>query len=503
VRRRVARIVALLAVALSIPTEAATLRVGGTQAPPALGNPFTAVGPPSSLSWSAIFDGLTVLDERGRLQPALADSWQNTTPTTWVFRLRPGIAFHNGKPCDAAAVAATFAYLKSDDAKRFLISNELRMVTQVRAVDPLTVEFTTSSPDPILPTRLNLVMIVEPEAWRSLKPEGFALAPIGTGPFRLAEWGRGNGRAVLEADAHSWRGRGAVDRVEIRTIADTAARMQALMAKQIDIAIGIGPEDAALLEQDGFKVRRQPYAAVMALAFRTVRPEDTPLKDRRVRYALNLAVDRAAILKNILGGTGGVASQGATPETFGYDPTIAPYPFDPARAKALLAEAGYPDGFAFVAEVLTNMTMSDSAVYQKVAADLDRIGVTLRLRTTTFASWVRRYTSGDWGDADAFSLTWSSAPFQDVIRPVEYYSCAKVNPFFCDRSLMPLIAAANQDMVPASREKRLQEIMRRLHDVAPALLLVDVANIIVTAPRVENLHARFMGIDFERLTLNP
>jgi peptide/nickel transport system substrate-binding protein len=294
-----------------------------------------------------------------------------------------------------------------------------------------------------------------------------------------------------------------MDRVEILSIADTSARLQALMANQIDIAIGLGPEDAAVAEQSGYKIARQPYAAVLSLAFRNVRPDNSPLKNQKVRYALNLAVDREGMVKQILSGIGGVASQGATPETFGYNPALKPYPYDPDRAKAMLAEAGYPKGFPLVIQVLTNLTMSDTAVYQKVADDLRRVGVQVELRPTTFASWLRSYSSGEWGDVDAFSLTWSSAPFQDVSRPIEYYSCAKINPFFCDESIMPLITASTADMNPQSREKKLQEILAKLQEIAPALLLVNAENIITTSARVQNLTARVMGIDFERVTFKP
>ena len=254
-------VAAAIVAVLSHAAAGATLRVGGTQPPPALGNPYTGVGPPSSASWSAIFDGLTVLDENGALKPALAQSWQNTSPTTWVFHLRPGVTFQNGAVLNAGAVAATINYLLSPDAKRFFVSGELRMVSGARAIDDLTIEIATKTPDAILPTRLNLVMIVEPDHWKTLGPEGFGLAPIGTGPYRLKDWGRARGRTILEAFPGAWRGKGAAERVELLTIADAAARQQALAAAQIDLAIGLGPEEAAALSADGFRVRRVDSAA--------------------------------------------------------------------------------------------------------------------------------------------------------------------------------------------------------------------------------------------------
>ena len=208
-------------------------------------------------------------------------------------------------------------------------------------------------------------------------------------------------------------------------------------------------------------------------------------------------------MREILGGGGAVANQGATPETRGYNPNIPPYPYDPARAKALLAEAGYPNGFKIAADVLTNLIMADASIYQKAADDLARIGVKLDLRATTFANWARRFTSGEWQDADAFSLVWSSAPFQDAIRPIEQYSCAKVAAFACDPAIMPLIAGSNREMNPVARQQKLQEILARLHDTAPALLLVNMETIVVASPKITDIHTRIMGIEYERVRFEP
>ncbi|MCB2108343.1 MAG: hypothetical protein KDE14_11620 [Rhodobacteraceae bacterium] len=490
--------IALISVGFSA-VEAKTVRIGGTQAPPTLGNPFSAVGPPASLTWASMFDGLTMLGSDGSVRPGLAVSWENVEPRKWVFHLRPGVKYQNGTDFDADDVVAVIDYLKSDDGARWLTAGEMRIIESVRAVDPMTVEVTTVEPDAILPKRLNIVMIVEPGAWKELGPDGFGLAPVGTGPFILKDWGRTSGRVVMEAFPGSWRPSRDVTRLELVNIMDTAARSQALMADQIDLAIGLNPEDGELLDGQGFHAQYEPNAVVMSIAFRTVRPDDAPLKDVRVRQALNYAVDKEGIVAAILANTTRVASQGATPETFGYNPDLKPYPYDPEKAKKLLAEAGYPNGFSIKIEALTNLGMSDTTVYQKMAQDLDKVGVKVELRANTFAGWLRNYMSGDWGDADAFSLTWNSTPFQDVIRPIEYFSCLKTAKFFCDEELVPLIVASNQEMDSGKREKMLQEIMARLHDLAPALWLVDFNQLLVVSDRLENVHTRSNGIAFENI----
>jgi peptide/nickel transport system substrate-binding protein len=486
-------------IAFAFVADAKTLRVGGTQTPSTLGNPYSSVGPPGSTTWSAIFDGLTGLDVGNNLVPALALSWKSTGDRTWEFKLRPGVTFHDGSTFDADDVVEVINALKTPEGQRFIAATELRIVDSVRAVDPMTVEFTTVERDAILPKRLNIIMIVEPNAWKRLGPEGFGLTPIGTGPFILKDWGRSSGRIVLEAFKNSWRAPAEVTRLEIAMIGDTAARTQAMLAGQIDIAVALNPEDAKMIEGRGASVQWTPSSVVMSLAFRTERPEDAPLKDKRVRLALNMAVDRQGMVDGILGGTTRVSSQGATAETAGYNAALAPFPYDPAWAKALLAEAGYPNGLKLTSLVMTNLGMSDSAIYQKMADDLAKVGVDLELRSSTFANWLRFYSTGEWGDIDAFSLTWNSAPFGDVIRPVEYFSCLKAAPFFCDPSVVPLIKASNQEMDPAKREEMLRQIMTAYHDIVPALWLVDFTNPLVISDRIENVINRPIGIEFENV----
>ncbi|MDX2142908.1 MAG: ABC transporter substrate-binding protein [Rhodospirillaceae bacterium] len=491
---------------MSVGAEAATLRVGGTQAPPTLGNPYSAVGPPASTSWIPMYDALTKLDTEGKLAPALALSWRNATPTTWEFKLRPNVKFHNGVAFNAQTVVDVVNILKSPESQKYLIAAELRGIVGVRAVDDLTVEFTTAEPDAVLPKRLNIVLMVEPAAWKSMGPDAFALKPIGTGPYRLVEWGRGNARIKYELVPDAWRATvdgktSQITTVELLNIAETASRVQALLSNQIDISIAPGPEDAKLLTDAGFTVKSTQIGVVMSVAFRTERPDAAPLKDKRVRQALNYAVNRESMARDILGGIAAPASQGATAVTFGFNPDLKPYPYDPAKAKALLAEAGYADGFPLRIEVLTNLGNSDTALYQKMAADLGEVGVKVELRSSTFANWLRKYGTNEWGDIDAFSLTWNSAPFHDAIRPIEYFSCLKPAAFFCDPEVVPLIKQSNQAMDEATRLKLLQGIMARMLDNPPALYLVDFPNLIALSPRVKAFSSRVAGIEFENIKL--
>ena len=479
-----------------------TLIVGGTQAPGTLGNPYGSSGQPASMVWSAIYDGLTDFDVSGKMTPALATTWSTVDDLTWRFELRRDVHFHNGKSFNADAVAGTFAYLLSDAGRTQLMASRLSMIERVEVVSDYTVEFKTRFPDAILPKRLSLVMIVEPETWATISIDAYALEPIGTGPYKLVQWGAGNARIVMAASNASWRNHGAVDRVELRPLADPASRLQALMSGQVDIVWNIDPDVIALLESNGLRATTVDLPNVLAIALRTEGNPDSPMQDLRVRKALNYAVDKGAMADLILSGLVNPATQGATVGTVGFDATIEGYPYDPDRARALLAEAGYPDGFAFTIELTARLLPGDTLIFQKMAADLAAVGVDVEIRDLPLAAWTRKYVANDWGQTDAFSMTWNSAPMYDSIRPFEYYSCIKINPFFCDQDLAHRIVASNSVMDPGEREAVMRSIMADTVDAAPSIFLTEVAYIVGLSDRIDNFSANAMGIRYEEVTFH-
>jgi peptide/nickel transport system substrate-binding protein len=490
------KILAFALVFVAAAAHATTLRVGRVASAPSQGNPYTTVGQPSSGVWSAIYDGLTMIDEAGKLQPALALSWSAPEPTRWVFKLRPGVTYHNGAAFTADSVVGVMAYLKSDEGKRLYIGGEVAGVVGTRALDPLTVEFTTAKPDPLLAKRMNIVYMVEPKALAAQGMEAFAKSPIGTGPFKLTTWGNGNARNVLDADPASWRAAKSVTKLELLAISDASARLQALMAGQIDVMEGIGRDEIPVLDPAAFSVVTQQAPGVITLAFRNVGNPTAPIQDKRVRQALSLAVNRGALAEAVLGDAARAATQGTAPEAVGYNPALS-LPFDPVKAKALLTEAGYANGFALQIEVITGFGGADRLIYQQVAQDLSKIGVKVDLRAIPFPSWLQKYTGGEWGAVDMFSFVWDATMYYDPIRPIRNSSCAKTNPFFCLPELMPLIEASDVEMDEAKRAAQMRELMARLSEESAALWLVSSTVSIAAAKAIENIRWRSAGLVYE------
>lgn len=480
--------------------SAETLNVGGTELPASLGNPYAAIGVTPGSILGSIYDGLTQIDSDGQLKPALALSWVNDGDRRWVFTLRADVQFQNGTPLTAASVAANINDLIKPENRGYPIATEMSVIESARALDEESVEVITRTPDPMLAKRFSLFRVVDFDLWSEIGPDEYSRAPIGTGPFHLETWNQG-GAIAFKAFADSWRPSPTFTDLRIFTLKDSIARTQALSAGQIDLALGLTPEDAPMIEAQGLKPQVHYGNQVMALGLPNALKEESPLNDQRVRQAINYAVNREAMVEFILGGMFPLATQGATRANVGHNPDIVPYTYDPQRARALLADAGYPDGFKIIIEVLVGMGPSDSLIYQQTAQDLSQVGIMVDLRTTTYPERTRKYFTGDWGEVDGFSILWNNAPYNDTGRALKDFSCLKANPFFCDESLSARIAASNQEMDLNKRETQLQSIMAEMQTLAPTINLIEYGSVIGYSNRIENIRIRPVGIAYESIRL--
>ncbi|MBL8645547.1 MAG: ABC transporter substrate-binding protein [Rhodospirillaceae bacterium] len=464
------------ATALSAPAE--TVRIGFASLPPGGGNPFTSPSRTSWYTWRAIFDTLTQLGEKTMPVPGLAVAWTNTGPETWVVKLRPDTVFSNGEPLNAAAVLASIAYLQSPAAATDTIARETENIAGVRALDDLTLEFTTKTPDPMFARQLATLAVVPPVYWAKLGRDGFARAPIGTGPFVVEKWDRA--RISLKSNALSWRP-AASTKAEIIAMPETSARVQALLSGRVDIASEIGPDDIDVLKAEGFNVYQRPASSIEVMAFNTV--ADGPFKDARVRQALNYAVNKQAIADTIMHGLvppGTQMTARANPE---YDPGLKPYPYDPAKAKALLVEAGYEKGFWFVFELSTGSHYG--AMFQKVADDLAQVGVRMEIRPIPWPQFVRGVQQGEW-KGQAFGFEYETLPTGETLRPFRLHACTWPHPWYCDAEMTPVIAEAKRTFDQTKRLDLVRQVLRAYRDKAAALILVEPVGLDGLSPKVRH-----------------
>ncbi len=469
------------------------IRIGTTALPPTLGNPYRNTGTPHIFTWSATFDGLTRIDADGALHPWLATAWQATDELTWRITLRDDVTFSNGRPFDADAVLNVVDFFKSDAAVREAVGREFAFIAGARALEPHVVEISTTAPTPHLPRVLPLMHMVEPDHWRALGPEGFAQDPIGTGPYRPVDFG--TTRIVYEAVPTSWRAP-KVPRMEKIAAPDAYTRVQAVIADQLDIAMSIGPDEVAVIENAGGIGLDWPTAALWAINFHHGR--GTPLDDVRVREALNLAINRRQLVDALLDGKPALPTQAATPNAYGYDPALPPIPYDPERARSLLSDAGYPDGFSFVVQGVVGSGANDAAMYQLVAQDLAAVGVTMEIRVFPVTQLIRSVMEGEW-NGDAFGVTFAAEPTIDVLRPMRNHSCLWPHPWYCDERIMPAI---NEALVTFDEQRGLDlrhQVMAFYREEWVALYLYQIVRFAGTRANVRGFSEVHGFVSFEDL----
>jgi peptide/nickel transport system substrate-binding protein len=492
---------ALLVLALFLaaaPLSAKTLTIAVPGLPESLGNPFTGVGHPSTVTWSAMFDGLTMMDSRdGQVHPWLAESWTQTDAKTWRVVLRPGLRFSNGTPLDAEAVLSTLAFLKSADAQSFRVAGEFTKVESARAIDARTLEFALKAADPLFPRTLALLTVLEPAQLKSRGISGFAQAPIGSGPYKLERWE--TNRAVFTANPYAWV-KPPSESLEIVALPDATSRVQGMVSGLVDISSAMEPGDAESLARIGGKLNTIPLASTMQIVFIQTREGASPLKNKRVRQALNYAVDKRALTEILLAGVTQPSGQFAARGTAGFDETIAPYPHDPAKAEALLKEAGYEKGFTFSVEIIVGAGMQDAAIQQQVAADLAAVGVTMRLQPIPVAQYSRNSRNGEW-KGDAFLLLYNSDVALDSLWGMRFHSCLNPVGWYCDRALQPLIDQAFAAATLEERSALTRQVMRAYSDEAYALFLYEAVRLMGTGPRVKTFGATSSRIRFDEISV--
>lgn len=476
------------------------LRIALSALPDARGNPFiSTVAPFTMVTW-AIFDPLTQVDlsqPGGAVQPWLATSWEQIDQLNWRFKLRENVTFSNGAPFSADSVVGTVRFVKDKAVAHFGVASEMADVVSARAEDAHTVVFTLAKPDPLFPRLLSMLPIVDHTELERLGIEGFSLAPVGTGPYIVERFD--TTRVSMVANPRGWQ-KTPSQTLEMVALGDSAARMQALVSGAIDVSLTIDPDDKPRVEAIGGKAYLSPINSSLVLLLRQTGDKDTPLKNLKVRQALAHAVNREAITETIMGGAVKPATQVAAPNTIGYDPTITAAAYDPALAKKLLTEAGYPNGFTFTAKVIVGALMGDAPTYQQVAMDLQAIGVRMILETVPPANLARDLRNGQWS-TDAMINTYSADPLLDSLRAMRFNSCLNPATWVCDRTIQPVIEQAFAAETIEERDRLTRQISRYYREQEYGLLLHTNARLSALGPRVKQFEATSARIRWDRVVV--
>ncbi len=432
-----------------------------------------------------IFDPLLEMGANQEYEPALATSWEAVTPTTWEIRLRQGVRFHDGEELTAEDVQYTIERIL-DPSKNSPQASNYSAIASVEVVDDYTLRIHTKQPYPVLPARLANLRIVPKHYVEEIGDERFKREPVGTGPYKLVRWDKDE-QIVLEANPDYWRGEPEIKRVVFKVIPEDASRVMALQAGQVDIAVNIPPHQVAAVNNSGkAQVLEVPSSRFLLIQFMMDNPG--PLADRRVRLALNLAVDVDSIVENLLGGNATPMTQTLANLDFGYNPQLKPYGYDLERAKALLKEAGYADGFKLTFAAPTGRYMMDKEVGEAIKNQLEALGLQVELKLPEWGVYAEQIMSRK-VDADLWLIGWGNSLFD---AEGTLYTWFHTGQRFCyyhvdaerQRVVDELLDKARTNMDPQEREQQYQQALALIHEDIPWLLLHQQKDLYGVSKRV-------------------
>jgi peptide/nickel transport system substrate-binding protein len=432
-----------------------------------------------------VFDYLLALDDKLRVTGGLATHWEQPTPLTYVVYLRKGVRFHDGHELTADDVVHTFASF-IDPAFVSPRKGAYRTLDRVEAVDRYTVRFTLKEPFGSFP--IQLVMPVVPKgAGAELRER-----PIGTGPYKFVSFAVDD-HVTLAANPDYYQGRPANGGVVLKVIPDEIMRALELRKGTVDMVVNdLSPDVVHQLEREN--AVRIAEAPGTDYAYVGINMRDPILKDRRVRHALGYAIDRQAIVDHLRRGLARPAVGILPPASWAFEAGVFQFTHDPAKAIALLEEAGYrdPDGDGPEPRLRLSLKVSTNEFIRLQAAviqqDLKRVGIDLDVRSYEFATL---YTDVLKGNFQLFTLQWVGVSDPDMLRRVFHSKQMPPNGFNrgyyenpeVDRLIDAAMAAESDD----ERRQLYGEAQRVIAEDAPYISLWYKTNIAVSGTKVEGV----------------
>ncbi|MBW2154245.1 MAG: glutathione ABC transporter substrate-binding protein [Deltaproteobacteria bacterium] len=447
---------------------------------------------PSEMVVRHIYDNLVEFTEKGDIVPMLATSWDTSKDGLhWTFHLRKGVKFHDGTPFDANAVAFNLKRVTDPEKTTRRTKLYAPFIESAKAVDKYTVSIELKAPFGALLAHFahGAGGMVSPKALQTYKDK-ISLHPVGTGPFIFQEWVPGEQIVLKRNDAY-WKGNAKIEKIIFKPVPEAGSRVMMLESGEADVAFPVPlVEVDRLRKTKGVKVITGDTARVIYIGMNNLKK---PFSDVRVRKAINYAVNKKAIVKNILKGMATPSKSIIGSLVWGYSP-IQSYEYNPEKAKSLLKEAGYPNGFETSLWTPEGRYPMDAQVAEAVAGQLQKVGIRVKLRKWEWAAYIRNTRKKPeeakyemfllgWapstGDAD-----WGMRPlfYSGMWAPIGSNRCYYKNPE-ADRYI-------EAGMKTADPEKR-KEIYRKAQEIivkdAPWVMLYDMVQSVGIRENLENI----------------
>ncbi len=486
--------------ALASPARAAGTLIWGMPAETDTLDPHATGGWTTYQVTYQIFEGLakedlTKPDEpTPPLVPGLATSWDiSADGLTYTFHLRGGVKFHDGTPFDAQAVKFNFDRFWNETspafypkAKAFVIAYT-KWIKAVDVLDPMTVKVTLTAPNyQWLRQGLQSYgqpLMVSPASVKRYGNDGVALHPVGTGPFRFVERDQGV-KTVLERNPDYWGAKAKLDRVIIRPLQDPATRVNALENGEVQMITTPPWDEIDRLKDEGFVLstnRNVPYINFIHLDLK-----NPALQDPRVRRAINMAIDREGIAKEIYRGTGRAEYGMLSPGTDAYDAGVRSYSYDPDGAKTLLAEAGHASDLKLVFEIPQAGT--GEIVETWIQRDLKKVGIDVELRKFEWVTYLGRWAGGMSADVGMNEIGWgmSTPAWIGIVSRCDTQPPGGENSgYYCNKDVDRLLDQAILTADPGGARALYQQADKTIMEDAAFVPLVDDLQPILLSPKVK------------------
>ncbi|WP_026380809.1 ABC transporter substrate-binding protein [Afifella pfennigii] len=445
-----------------------------------------------------VYDGL-VRYKSGTLEPepALATAWEiSPDGKTYTFQLREGVTFHDGTPFDAEAVKFNFERMLDEehpfhDTGPFPLAFFFSSVETIEAPDARTVVFNLK--EPYAPFLSNLAyptgLIVSPAAVQE-HGKDFGRNPSGTGAFKFAEW-ESNSRVVVEANDDYWDGAPNLQAVVFRPITDANTRVAEMLSGGVDLMVEVPPDNVSQFADDAnFTVHEQAGPHVWFLILNT---KEGPFADKRVRQAVNYAIDKQALVENVLQGTAEVAA-GPTPPAFAwaYNENLEPYRHDPDKARQLLAEAGVEsaDLTFYVTEGGSGM-LDPVAMGAAIQADLAEVGLDAEIETYEWNTFLGKVNPGLEGKADMAEMAWmtndpDTLPYLTLRSEAMPENGGFNSGYYANEEVDRLLEQARRETDQQKRAGLYKQMQEIVHEDAPWAFVANWKQNAAASARVEN-----------------
>jgi len=477
---------ATLGVAFGAPAaaqSAKTLVIAQGAGPTTL-DPLREQSGPLMNIWTLVFDGLTRRDDDGNIEAALATSWRTISDTEWEFKLREGVQFHNGEPFDANAVKFTLErILDKSHASQAL--TRLSQLDSVEVVDPLTVRIRTKGPAPTLLSGLAWAFVVPPKYIQE-KGDAFAAQnPVGTGPFKFVRWRQAEFIDLVTNKAY-FGTRPKIDALTVRQIPDDSARMASLLSGEAQIIVQIPPDLVkTVAEHPDSQVSSVGALMGIVVEFDTIRG---PLTDKRIRQAINYAIDKDTLVRELLARQGQpLQGQVLTPGAFGFNPQLTAYPYDPAKAKQLLQEAGVGNGLTLTLKTPVGRYISDREIAIAVAGQLEKVGIKVEVQPIEWGVFIKDLRAGQLGPM--FLIGWYN--YGDATFALTHFTSQSA--FGVYQKNLKFDALVHQGQIqidPKARAKTYEEATTLMREEAPAAFLLQLPAIYGISKKVTGFSPR-------------